>query len=43
MDDSDGRDEVTDVMSSRETAEETAELAGVLKCFEASLTFQNCL
>lgn len=29
------------VMSSRETAEDTAELAGVLKCFDASLTFQN--
>jgi hypothetical protein len=31
-----------DVMSSRETDDDTAEFAGVLKCFEANLTFQNC-
>lgn len=41
VDDNAGRDEVTDVMSSKETADETAEFAGVLKCFDASLTFQN--
>jgi hypothetical protein len=33
--------ELVDVMSSRETADETAELAGVLKFLDASLTFQN--
>lgn len=33
--------ELVDVMSSSDTAEETAELAGVLKCLEANLTFQN--
>ena len=33
--------ELVDVMSSRETADETAELAGVLKCLDANLTFQN--
>ena len=34
--------EVEGVMSRSETAEETAELEGVLKVLEARRTFQNC-
>lgn len=34
---------VDELISSKDTVDETAELAGVLKFFEAKRTFQNCL